>query len=135
MLTRKQIWRRVRPGGGRFVDPTPTPTPTPPPRSAFWERQTPSAPIDSLRVGDSLLQLLGKSAARGTEDSSEEETQNEAPVDEAERDQATAAAVAVSPKTVSFKSQVRVVLVPCRRELHSLNAQLWWGADDYGDFR
>lgn len=136
MLTRKQMWRRVRPGGSRFAEPSPTPTPAPPPRrsiskdslkdSLCGDRRTP-APINSLSIGDSILHLLGTStAAPSSEDSSEE--QHEAGVDDDDSD-------AVSPKAVSFKSQVRVVLVPCRRELHSLNKQLWWGADDYLDFR
>lgn len=112
------------------------PTPIPPPRRSSGSggndpalcarRPSPAAPIDSLRIGDSLLHLLGTSA---TAPSSEDSGDTEAADRDSEGEQAG------SPKTVSFKSQVRVVLVPCRRELYSLNAQLWWGADDYVDFR
>lgn len=126
------MWRRVRQGGARFAEPpTTAPAPPPPRRSRCKDaticadRPSPAGPIDSLSIGDSLLHLLGSvSSAPGNEEMHENTD------DDDDKDEE-----ATSPKTVSFKSQVRVVLVPCRRELHSLNAQLWWGADDYVDFR
>lgn len=99
-------------------------------------RASPASPINSLSIGDSLLRLLGTSAAAATEDSGDENENTEEATAASSSDDAEAGEQAGgSPKTVSFKSQVRVVLVPCRRELHSLNGQLWWGADDYVDFR
>ena len=38
-------------------------------------------------------------------------------------------------RKISFNYVVRVVLVPCTKELRPLKEQLWWGADDYLDFR
>lgn len=132
MLTRKQMWRRVRPG--RFAEPTPLPPP-PPHRTSSKDtalcalRPSPASPINPLSIVDSLLHLLGNSsAASGSDDSGEEHQNPEEAADISEEE-------AKRSKSVSFKSQVRVVLVPCRRELHSLNAQLWWAQDDYVDFR
>eukprot|EP00903_Cladosiphon_okamuranus_P007727 g7487.t1 len=38
-------------------------------------------------------------------------------------------------RKITFNYVVRVVLVPCTKDLRPLNPQLWWGADDYLDFR
>ena len=38
-------------------------------------------------------------------------------------------------RKVMFNYVVKVFLVPCTKELRPLKEQLWWGADDYLDFR
>lgn len=83
MLTRKQMWRRVRGG----------------------------------KVGQEFSRL---------QQPSEEPLVPAANRDDAERSRG---------RKVTFNYVVRVVLVPCIKELRSLNEQLWWGADDYLDFR
>eukprot|EP00752_Nemacystus_decipiens_P012176 g10794.t1 len=38
-------------------------------------------------------------------------------------------------RKITFNYVVRVVLVPCSKELRPLSEHLWWGTDDYVDFR
>lgn len=129
MLTRKQRWRRVR--GGRFVEPVLASTGCVQPfaSQSACPMGRPPHPIDSLSIGDSLLRLLGSSPAE-TDDGLD-----------APGSAAAAAATAVSPSRdvqigkVRFNHQVRVVLVPSRTELEGLKEDLWWGEDDYFQFR
>lgn len=143
MLTRKQRWRRVR--GGRSLDLT-SPSESSPPVSAqqgsAFRRQpspffgtTPHVrpsphnnnmhPLDSLAIGDSLLQLMGSS--------SQSKRDNEAA--EHARQQAKEGTRKGSHGRVHFNHQVRVVLVPSRTELKTLKADIWWGDEDYFSFR
>ena len=126
MLTRKQRWRRVR-GGGRFVDACSSPSPSR--DSGLAGRQRRPHPIDALSIGDSLLHLLGSSPAGGKTSEAAHESDYAAAESAAKKKQAP------SSGRVHFNHQVRVVLVPCRTELGGLKADIWWGEDDYLDFR
>lgn len=96
----------------------------------------PPHPIDSLSIGDSLLQLLGSSAAGGRSSGSAS-TEDTSPVSS----DAGTTAVSASPARdaqlgrVRFNHQVRVVLVPSRKELDHLKGDMWWGEEDYMQFR
>lgn len=90
MLTRKQMWRRVR-GPGRLAG----------------ERFGCAAP-----PGEPLSETPQQARPASSDDNAESRG-----------------------RKVSFSFQVRVVLVPCTRDLRPLSAQLWWDAEDYSDFR
>ncbi|CAM9756315.1 unnamed protein product [Ectocarpus sp. 13 AM-2016] len=145
MLTRKQQWRRVRGprssvethqlagrGGGKTC------------QRAAGVPCAPAHPraINSLSIDDSLrLVATGRPA---TSDEGDEPT--------AAATAAAAAAPAVPSSSVRpprvderdaicvgsnvrFNHQVRVVLVPSRKELRPLMEELWWGTNDYVEFR
>lgn len=78
-------------------------------------------PIDSLAIGDSLLHLLGSAAGAG----------NDRRMEDAEPPPPPRSNV----RNVRFNHQVRVVLVPSRTELKNLKADMWWGEEDYYEFR
>lgn len=102
--------------------------------------------INSLSIDDSLLRL----GATGRPAASDEE-------DELAASAAAAVAPAIAPpvvpssavrppkvdekdaicvgSNVRFNHQVRVVLVPSRKELRPLIEELWWGTNDYLEFR
>lgn len=78
----------------------------------------PPHPLDSLAIGDSLLHLLVSSAGSGSGRRVEE-----------------AEPPAPPRSSVRFNHQVRVVLVPSRTELKNFKADMWWGEEDYFEFR
>ncbi|CAM9931664.1 unnamed protein product [Ectocarpus sp. 6 AP-2014] len=145
MLTRKQQWRRVRGprssvethqladrGGGK----------TRPRAARVPDALAHPRAINSLSIDDSLLRLV----ATGRPAASDGEEKPAAAATTA----AAAPAVpssSVRPRTaneigaicvgsnVRFNHQVRVVLVPSRKELRPLIEELWWGTNDYVEFR
>ena len=38
-------------------------------------------------------------------------------------------------KKVSFSRNVRVCLIPCRKEYESIRCNIWWDAEDFGNFK
>lgn len=129
MLTRKQRWRRVH-HQRSFVEPSPPPAM---PRANTdgcpgATRPRPACiphPIDALSLGDSLLRLVGTpSSTSPVSPTSPSPCPSPQPVE-----------AAPPTKSVCFHHQVRVILVPSRKELRNLQLQLWWGADDYLHFR
>ncbi|CAM9395692.1 unnamed protein product [Ectocarpus sp. 8 AP-2014] len=146
MLTRKQQWRRVRGprsfvethqladrGGGKTCSRA----------AGMPDALAHPRAINSLSIDDSLLRLV----ATGRPATSDEEDE---PAAAAAASTTAAPAVPSSsvrpPKVdeidaicvgsnVRFNHQVRVVLVPSRKELRPLIEELWWGTNDYVEFR
>ncbi|CBN80151.1 expressed unknown protein [Ectocarpus siliculosus] len=140
MLTRKQQWRRVRgprssvethqlaDRGGRKTCPRAARVP-----DALAHPRA----INSLSIDDSLLRLVatGRPAASDEEDEPAAAAAPAVPSSSVRRPVVDEIGAIRVGSNVRFNHQVRVVLVPSRKELRPLIEELWWGTNDYVEFR
>ncbi|CAM9992402.1 unnamed protein product, partial [Discosporangium mesarthrocarpum] len=122
MLTRKQMWRRVRTPsprkGGQGFNALPP----------MDQNQSP-ATLNALGIHDSLLRLFNKDAGvQRCSDSEENQGDRGSPGNTTSRETPGAG-------TVRFNQSVKVVLVPSRKDYHTLQADIWWQEEDYRGFR
>lgn len=124
MLTHKQKWRKVRRASRKSTLATSNDSAA----DVATGGGVPN-PINSLSIGDSLLQLLGVKARSCDEERTPSKDAK------AIRGGAHCPVGTYSIGKVSFNQRVRVVLIPTRLELASIKADLWWEDQDYANFR
>ncbi|CAM9322802.1 unnamed protein product [Pylaiella littoralis] len=130
MLTRGQRWRRVPVHWGKRAGCTSsTTTAAASEGEGIKSNSSPPHPADPLLgVDEDSTRQLGTSIPSKYSDYGDATATVERPSTRKNED-------GPGGNRVRFNHQVRVILVPCVRELQDLSAQLWWGEDDYLNFR
>lgn len=135
MISRKQRWRRVCRGtrAAATSEATTAVAAAAAGGGGIKNNSGPPHPINSLSIDDSLTQRRGTSVtSEASEDGGDATATVKGPSTSTKIKNKDASGLT---RRVRFDHRVRVILVPCARELRNLGAQLWWGPDDYLNFR
>lgn len=132
--TRKQRWRRVR-RTKRATTETQPPETTPAAACGGGIKNSTASSLNTDTVGplQQRYTSVPSKDSKGCGDATATTSSNA--VGASVKSPSTKKIKDASGTRVRFNHQVRVILVPCARELRDLSTQLWWGPGDYLNFR